>query len=118
MITPIAVEHGNIDTQGYRFDYPGVPSIAYLPDVKTIPPKSWHLLEDISVLIIDSLHKREHPTHMNLSESISTATQLRAKQVYLTHLSHELDVDQTLGELAEHFQFAHDGMKLTFPADA
>ena len=118
VITPIAVEHGNIETQGYRFDYPGAPSIAYLPDVKTIPSQSWHLLEDISVLIIDSLHKREHPTHMNLSESISNATQLRAKQVYLTHLSHELDVDQTLGELAEHFQFAHDGMKLTFPTGA
>ena len=55
---------------------------------------------------------------MNLSESISTATQLSAKHVYLTHLSHELDVYQTLGELAEHFQFAYDGMKLTFPADA
>ena len=114
-VTPIEVEHGNIDTYGYRFDYPGAPSIAYLPDVKTIPEASQELLQGISVLIIDALHKRDHPTHMNLSEAISTATKLRAKHVYLTHLSHELDVNETLGELEEPFQFAYDGLKLTFP---
>lgn len=116
-ITPVAVKHGNIDTHGYRFDYPGTPSIAYIPDVKTIPEASQQLLQDVSVLIIDALHKREHPTHMNLSESVSMATKLQAKQVYLTHLSHELDVEGTLGELAKPFQFAYDGLKLNFAVD-
>ena len=113
-VTPIPVVHGNIDTQGYRFDYPGAPSIAYLPDVKTIPEESWHLVEDISVLIIDSLHQREHATHMNLSEAIVTATRLRARDIYVTHLSHEHDAGETLGELPKHFQFAYDGLKLHF----
>jgi phosphoribosyl 1,2-cyclic phosphate phosphodiesterase len=116
-ITPIKVEHGNIDTHGFRFDYPEAPSIAYLPDVKTIPQASQQLLKDISVLIIDALHNREHPTHMNLGESVTMATKLKAKRVYLTHLSHELDVNDSVGELTEEFQFAHDGLKLTFPVD-
>lgn len=114
-ITPVPVLHGNMDTQGYRFDYPGTPSIAYLPDVKTIPDASWPLVEDIPVLVIDSLHHREHATHMNLGEAIATGQSLRAEKVYLTHLSHELDVREAVSELPGHFQFAHDGLKLHFP---
>jgi phosphoribosyl 1,2-cyclic phosphodiesterase len=37
--------------------------------------------------------------------------------VYLTHLSHELDVDEALGELPKPFQFAHDGLRLNFLVD-
>ena len=114
LITPVAVEHGNIDTQGYRFDYPGAPSIAYLPDVKAIPASSVPLLKGIDVLIIDALRERDHPTHMNIQEAISTANALKAGDIYLTHLSHELDVARTLGELPEHFHIAHDGLKLKF----
>ena len=115
-ITPVAVEHGNIDTQGYRFDYPGAPSIAYLPDVKAIPASSFPLLEGIDILIIDALRERDHPTHMNIKEAVATANTLKATDIYLTHLSHELDVSQTLGELAEHFHIAYDGLKLKFGA--
>jgi len=114
-VTPVPVNHGNVVTQGYRFDYPGTPSIAYLPDVKTIPEESWYLIEDIHVLIIDSLHRREHATHMNFTEAMETGHKLRAKNVYLTHLSHELDVNEAMDELPENFQFAYDGLKLNFP---
>ena len=117
VITPVAVEHGNVDTQGYRFDYPGVPSIAYLPDVKTIPDSSVPLLEGIGVLIIDALRERDHPTHMNLKEAISTAKALKAQNIYLTHISHELDVSLTLSELPKGFDFAYDGLKLNFSAN-
>ena len=111
-ITPVPVLHGSVETQGYRFDYPEAPSIAYLPDVKTIPEESWPLIENIKILIIDALHRREHPTHMNLSEAIETAQQLNAERVYLTHLSHELDVSEALSELPDHVEFAYDGLRI------
>ncbi|MBT8038238.1 MAG: MBL fold metallo-hydrolase [Verrucomicrobiae bacterium] len=117
-VTPVPVIHGSMKTQGYRFDYPGTPSIAYLPDVKTIPSESRPLLLDIPVLIIDALHRREHATHMNLTEALATSEELGAQQVYLTHLSHELDVTEAQHELPSHIQFAHDGLKLHFPLDA
>lgn len=116
-ITPVPVIHGNFPTQGYRFDYPGTPSIAYLPDVKTIPEESQTLLKDISILIIDSLHHREHATHMNLSEALETAAHLRASNVYLTHLSHELNTAESETDLPEHISFAYDGLQLNFPSD-
>lgn len=117
-VTPVPVIHGSVDTQGYRFDYPGVPSIAYLPDVKTIPQTSRGLLENTGVLILDSLHRREHPTHMHFSEALATAAGLGAQQTYLTHLSHELDPREAEAELPQNISFAHDGLKLTFPVDS
>lgn len=113
-VTPIPVLHGNVDTQGYRFDHPEAPSIAYLPDVKSIPDASLPLLQDIPVLIIDSLHHREHETHMNFSEALDTANRLRAKKVYLTHLSHEIDVIDCAKDLPDNASFAYDGLKLQF----
>ena len=113
-VTPVPVIHGNLPTQGYRFDYPGAPSIAYLPDVKVVPEKSCAILEDIPILIIDCLHHREHATHMNLTESLDTAKRLRAGKVFLTHLSHELNPAETEADLPDHVQFAYDGLKLDF----
>ena len=112
-VTPIPVIHGSVETQGYRFDFPGIPSIAYLPDVKTIPKKSQKLLENIPVLIIDCLHEREHPTHMSLNESLAASEKLNAEKTYFTHISHELDVRNV--KLPSRCSFAHDGLKLTFP---
>jgi len=113
-ITPLPVIHGNMPTQGYRFDYPGAPSIAYISDVKTIPESSWAIIEDISILIIDSLHERNHPTHMSFSEALDTAKKLRAKSTYLTHLSHEINPEKVKQQLPPHVQFAYDGLRLTF----
>ena len=102
-------------TQGYRFDYPDTPSIAYLPDVKTIPESSRSLLTNIPILIIDALHHREHPSHMNFHEALATSAALGAGKTYLTHLSHELDPREAQSELPENTFFAYDGLKLTFP---
>lgn len=117
-VTPVPVIHGSMPTQGYRFDYPNVPSIAYLPDVKKIPEDSRALIQDIPVFIVDTLHQRQHPSHMNLNEALATAKQLNADKTYLTHLSHELDPRKMKSELPVNTSFAHDGLKLTFPVDA
>ena len=117
-VTPVPVIHGNQETQGYRFDYSGITSFAYIPDVKTIPEKSQALLTDIPILIIDSLHRREHATHMNFTEAQATAKSLRAGTTYLTHLSHELDIHEAETELPSNIHFAYDGLKLTFPIQA
>ncbi len=112
-ITPVPVIHGAVETHGYRFDAPDIPSIAYLPDVKIIPEESMHLLENIQILILDCLHERHHPTHMSLAEALAAAKRIDAEQTYFTHISHELDVPNV--QLPPRCRFAHDGLKLTFP---
>jgi len=112
-VTPVPVVHGSVETHGYRFDFPSMPSIAYLPDVKIIPSDSQKLLGNIPILILDCLHERQHPTHMSLEESLATAESLGVEKAYFTHISHELDVNSIT--LPPNFQFAYDGLKLTFP---
>lgn len=112
-VTPLPVQHGSVETHGYLFEQDGMESFAYIPDAKTLPPETESLLENIPLLILDCLHRREHPTHMNLDESLATITQLGAKRAILTHISHELDINEATHELPKHITFAHDGLKIS-----
>ncbi|MES2709838.1 MAG: MBL fold metallo-hydrolase [Verrucomicrobiota bacterium] len=111
-VTPIPVRHGKVITIGYRFDRPGMDGVAYLPDCKSIPAESMALLEDIGVLIIDALRRHPHPTHLSVAESLVVAQETRARQVWFTHLSHELSHALLEAELPPHIRIAHDGLTL------
>ena len=55
---------------------------------------------------------------MNFYEALEVSSSLEAGNVYLTHLSHELDPREAQSELPANTRFAYDGLKLTFPVDA
>ncbi|MBK1789969.1 MBL fold metallo-hydrolase [Persicirhabdus sediminis] len=111
-ITPLLVNHASVETHGYRFDYPGAASIAYISDVKSIPAQTIIQLENIDILIIDALKEGEHPTHMGVQEAIDTAEKVNAKQVYLTHISHSIDYAELEAKLPPHIHIAYDGLKI------
>lgn len=113
-ITPVEVQHGKVRTHGFRFDHPTIGSLAYLPDVKTIPERSLSLLTGLDVLIIDALRHEEHHTHMTVAESLATINLLKPKRAYLTHLSHELGWQETNETLPPQVSLAYDGLSLTF----
>lgn len=86
-ITPVPVEHGNIDTYGYRID-----DFGYLPDVKTLPAASQALLNGIEVLVIDALSfNPRHPTHLSVGQALEISDALKPQQTYFTHIMHRLD---------------------------
>ncbi len=108
-ITPIDVTHGRTKTYGYRFDRPGGKSLAFISDVKAIPPESRELLQNLDHLAIDGLHYRGHSTHLSIDEAIALAENLGARQLHLTHLSHEVEHARE-SELPQNTAFAHDGL--------
>jgi len=55
--TPFEVEHGSIDSLGFR-----IGNAAYLPDVSDIPEKAWAHLKDLDLWIVDALRRDPHPT--------------------------------------------------------
>lgn len=112
-ITPIPVVHGLVPTQGYCFELAHGKRFAYLPDVKEIPETSLRLLTDLDVLAIDCLHLREHPTHLHFEQSLAYCSRIGAKQSYLTHISHELDVIKLEDTLPSGVSFAYDGLHFT-----
>ncbi len=110
-ITPLPVVHGKVETIGYRFDEDST-SIAYIPDVKTIPESTFSLLENLDYLIIDALREKPHSTHMCLAEACDAAQKIAAKQTWLTHIAHEIDIREAEKTLPPSIHFAYDTLQL------
>lgn len=117
-VRPLPVIHGTVETHGYRFDTKNGFSFAYLPDVKSIPDKTLKLLENLDLLIIDSLRTSPHSTHLSLPEALAIVDSLAPKRTVLTHISHELDHGPLASSLPPHIRPAHDGLKIPIGSPA
>lgn len=111
-LTPVPVIHGKAETLGIRIDFAGR-SLAYIPDVHTIPEASFALLEGLDLLVLNLLRERPHPTHLTLEQSVACAQRIGAKQTRFTHLSHDLTHAQLLEKLPAGLIPAVDGEKVT-----
>lgn len=110
-MTPLRLMHGKLPILGFRFG-----NIAYCTDVSSIPPASIQKLQDLDVLIIDTLREEPHPTHMSLPQALKTIARLKPKRAYLTHLSHQFDYKATNARLPQNVELAYDGLELSFSA--
>jgi phosphoribosyl 1,2-cyclic phosphate phosphodiesterase len=111
-VTPLPVEHGHIDTLGFRFDGVGMRSVAYVPDVKVIPESTLALLSGVDVLVLDALRPTEHPTHFSLSEALDVMEAVAPQEGWLTHLGHENDHESLEARLPRGVHVAWDGLCL------
>lgn len=104
-VIPIPVEHGPlVGCQGYR-----IGGVAYLPDLKVIPPESVALLEGLDLLVLNCLRIRPHASHLSLVESVEYAERLAPKRCLFTHMTHDIDYEFEGPRLAEWMSFACDG---------
>ncbi len=107
-VIPIRLEHGpRFQVLGFR-----IGNVAYCTDASAIPDSSWPRLEGLDVLVLDALRWRPHPTHLNVKDAVAIAQRLGAKRTYFTHLSHELDYEQTMSQLPPNIELAYDGLKI------
>jgi phosphoribosyl 1,2-cyclic phosphate phosphodiesterase len=73
-------------------------------------------LQDLDVVVIDALRERLHPTHFSLDEAVAAGRRLGARQVYFTHMCHDLGHATTCARLPADMELAYDGLVLEFPA--
>jgi len=107
-ITPIRLLHGpRFEVLGFR-----VGNVAYCTDTSELPVESWPKLEGLDVLILDALRPTPHVTHMSLSQAVEASKQLGAKQVYFTHVAHDLEYEATNAELPDGMELAYDGLHI------
>jgi phosphoribosyl 1,2-cyclic phosphate phosphodiesterase len=109
--TPFAVNHGDSDALGYRFN-----NLAYLPDVKHIPER--HLkgvLEGLDCLILDALRYKPHVSHFNVSDALALIQKVRPRRAILTNLHVDLDYDELAKHLPDNVEPAYDGMQISVP---
>jgi phosphoribosyl 1,2-cyclic phosphate phosphodiesterase len=55
---------------------------------------------------------RGHATHFSLEEAVEIARQLKPRQTYFTHMSHELEHEATNAALPANMALAHDGLRI------
>jgi phosphoribosyl 1,2-cyclic phosphate phosphodiesterase len=101
----VSVPHGLVTVFGYRAG-----PIAYVTDAKTVPDPVRARLRGARVLVLNALFRREHPTHLSLSDAIAVAQDIGAEQTYLTHLTHENFHADLVAELPPGIQPAYDGL--------
>src|SRR5581483_3070191 len=105
----IPLRHGDLEVAGFRFG-----SAAYLTDMSAIPESSLPLLEDLDVMIIDALRPQPHPSHANIAESLRWVEKVRPRQAWFTHMSHEVDHEETEQGFPANVRLAFDGLRIPF----
>jgi phosphoribosyl 1,2-cyclic phosphate phosphodiesterase len=104
-VLPLAFQHGHLRVFGYRFG-----NLAYITDVKSIPPAERERLRGLDVLVLNALWWRPHPTHLSIAEAVDTAKALGARRTYLTHLTHETGHAELEKQLPAGILPAYDGL--------
>lgn len=107
-LIPIRLQHGpRFEVLGFR-----VGKVAYCTDANEIPERSWPLLDELDVLVLDTLRDRPHATHFSLDQALGVIERLQPKRALLTHISHELDHATINARLPPHVQLAYDGQRV------
>lgn len=107
-VIPIRLKHGpRFQVLGFRFG-----NVAYCTDTNEIPEESWPLLEGLDVLVLDGLRRKPHVTHFSLDEAVAVAQRLRPQKTYFTHVSHDLEYEQTNATLPPGMELAYDGQRI------
>jgi len=105
-IIPVRLRHGpRFEVLGFRFG-----NVAYCTDTNGIPQESMERLQGLDVLVLDCLRLKPHATHFGLEESLAVAAKLKPQRTLLTHISHDLDVEEIGPSLPPSVELAYDGL--------
>lgn len=105
-ILSLDILHGDLPILGYRFG-----DFTYITDAKTIPPSTLEAISGTKTLVLNTLHHREHHSHLNLMQALDIIEIIKPEQAYFTHLSHEMGLyDEVQSNLPENVFIAYDGL--------
>jgi len=108
-VLPIRITHGRLPILGFR-----IGDVAFCTDASAIPEESWSRLERLDTLVIGALREAPHPTHFNIEQALDVIARLKPRRAFLTHLSVELDYEETNRRLPPHVRLAYDGLRIAF----
>ncbi len=107
-VLPVKVQHGKLSIFGYRFD-----KIGYLTDVSFISDKEKKKLENLSILVINVLQMKKHPTHFNLDQALAFIIELKPEKAFITHIGPKLGLHKEVEKLLPNNVFlAYDGLSV------
>jgi len=107
-IIPIKALHYKLPVLGFR-----IKNFIYLTDISEISEVEKQKMLDADLIILDSLRKEPHISHLCLEESLLLLQELKPKKAYLTHISHLMGLHDIVNkELPINIKLAHDGLNI------
>jgi phosphoribosyl 1,2-cyclic phosphate phosphodiesterase len=104
-------EQNNMRVTGFRLG-----SFAYVMDIKNFTPQIYEALKGVEVLVMSALRCRPSPAHLTTDEAVAFAQKVGAKQTWFSHISHEVDHEETNRKLPDGIKLAHDGLEIALDA--
>lgn len=110
-IQPIEVMHYRLPVLGFRFN-----DFVYITDANYISEAEKEKIKGCDTLVINALRKEHHISHFALDEALVLIEEIKPRRAYLTHISHQLGLHETISnELPEGVFLAHDQLEITCP---
>lgn len=107
-VIPVEVPHGPVTVYAYR-----IGKLGYITDAKELPEEALRVFRGVTVLVLNALFRTQHPTHLSISEAVSAAQRVGARQTYLTHLTHHTGHAELERELPGGIAPAFDGLTVS-----
>jgi phosphoribosyl 1,2-cyclic phosphate phosphodiesterase len=108
-VMPILVWHLKMPVWAFRFG-----KFTYVTDANRIDETEKQKITGTEIIVLNALRKKEHISHFTLQEAADLATELKVKQAYFTHISHQLGLHEEVNkELPNHMRLAYDGLVLS-----
>jgi phosphoribosyl 1,2-cyclic phosphate phosphodiesterase len=106
---PVEVLHYKLPVFGFR-----IGKFCYVTDCNRITEKEKVKMRNLDVLVLNALRKEPHISHFTLAEAVELIRELRPKQAYLTHISHQMGLHALVNqELPEGVELAYDGLRIS-----
>lgn len=110
-VTPIRVWHLKMPVMGFRFG-----DFTYITDANRIDDEEKKKIFGSHTLVLNALRYSKHISHFNVEEALALADELKVKQCYFTHISHQLGLHAVVElTLPKGRAIAYDGLTLNFP---
>lgn len=108
-VIPIEAWHSDLPVFGFRID-----DFTYFTDIKTIDEDEFEKVKGTKVLVVNTLRKQPHHSHLNLEEALEFIERVKPEKSYMTHISHLLGFHEEVEkELPENVFLAYDTLKIT-----
>jgi len=107
-VTPIRAMHMKLPVLGFR-----IGQFAYLTDVNSISETEKNKLRELDCFVINGLRQKPHISHFTLNEALTLIDDLKPKQAYITHISHQMGFHRQVQKtLPPRVFLAYDGLEV------
>jgi phosphoribosyl 1,2-cyclic phosphate phosphodiesterase len=91
-----------------------IENFAYLTDINFISEEEKEKIREVDYLVINGLRKEKHISHFALNEAVDLINEVRAKNGFITHISHQMGFHKEVQQqLPSHIRLAYDGLVIS-----